>query len=51
MMEIEKELRWKRDDGNRVFGGAPVAHIDNETGLLLRLSLLKKLKLAKWFSR
>jgi SAM-dependent methyltransferase len=41
------ELRWKRDDGNWIFGGAPVAHTGRETGVLLRLNLLKNLKLGK----
>ena len=46
-MEVEKELCWKRDDGNCVFGGAPVALSGKEIGLMLRLRLLKNLKLGK----
>lgn len=47
-MESDKgELRWKRDDGSWIFGGAPVGHTGKEVGILLRLNLLKKLKLGK----
>jgi len=47
-MKSEKaELCWKRDDGNWIFGGAPVAHTGKEIGLLLRLNLLKNLQLGK----
>lgn len=46
-MEIKEELRWKRDDGNWVFGGAPVARTGREIGLLSRLGLLRNLKLGK----
>ena len=47
-MESEKaELHWKTDDGNWIFGGAPVAKTGKENGVLLRLILLKNLKLGK----
>lgn len=41
------ELRWKRDDGSWIFGGAPVGRTGKEFGILLRLNLLKKLNLRK----
>jgi len=47
-MESEKvELRWKRENGNWIYGGAPVGHTGKEVGMLLRLNLLKNLKLGK----
>ncbi len=41
------ELRWKREDGSWIFGGAPVGRTGKETGILLRLNLLQNLKLGK----
>lgn len=41
------ELRWKREDGAWIFGGAPVGRTGKETGVLLRLNLLENLKLGK----
>lgn len=41
------ELRWKRKNGSRIFGGVPIGRTGKEFGVLLRLNLLKRLKLEK----
>ena len=41
------ELRWKREKGSWIFGGAPIGHTGKEAVVLLRLNLLKNLKLGK----
>jgi len=42
-----RELRWKRDNGSWIFGGTPEGHTGKETGIMLRLKLIKHLKLGK----
>lgn len=41
------ELRWKRDNGSWIFGGEPEGYTGKETGILLRLKLIKHLNLGK----
>lgn len=41
------ELRWKRENGSCIFGGAPVGYTGREIGLSLRLNLLKDLQIGK----
>jgi len=41
------ELRWKRENGIWIFGGAPVGRTGKEAGVVLCLNLLKNLKLGK----
>jgi 2-polyprenyl-3-methyl-5-hydroxy-6-metoxy-1,4-benzoquinol methylase len=41
MKNSAEELFWKKDNGNLIFGGKPVAHNGKEFGLKARLGMLK----------
>jgi len=45
MDSYKAEIKWKRENGTWIYGGAPVAHTGRESGLLLRLNLLQNLNL------
>ena len=47
MQEYTGEIFWKTENGNRVFGGMPVARTGREQGLIHRLNLLEGLSIGK----